>query len=114
MANTSYTYKKLDAPEGELEFELHQTSSRDCAPHPRAQLTPKKDFFSRVFLAFPRTVIAISIAMFVTGLTLALVAVTQSVVLEPRAVSTTSTPDVPQYFQTTPEIFAGGPLPLLL
>lgn len=106
MADMSYTYKKLETPEEELE--LHQIPSNPAVPATPRRSSIEKPPSQRFFATTAGKIIAIAVFMGALVLALALVAVVQSAVLEPRATSTASTADVPQYFQTTPELFAGA------
>ena len=108
MAAMHYTYKKLDSPHEELE--LHPPSAK--LPHPPIQerLGPEELPHQTVFARNPKITKVIASIMFGGLLLLAIVGLAQSAVFEKRATSTSSTTNVPQYFQTTPELFAGKPL----
>lgn len=106
MANMGYSYKKLHLPQDDLE--LHGIPSKPVDSVAEGQLSPTelpsqrlptKPFGGRT------TIIAVIMAGLL--LMLAIVGLVRSAVLEPRATSTATTADVPQYFQTTPELFAG-------
>lgn len=107
MADKGYTYKKLDTPKEDLE--LHQIPPKPPDPSTEEQFGPEELSLHRDF-AKPWTTnrtIVFAMAGLMLIAVLALIAVVRSAVLEPRAPATSSTEDVPQYFQTTPEIFAG-------
>ena len=109
MADMGYTYKKLDTPDEELELHHIPSETKTPGPSNREQLGSEelthRGILTRSSSKSRTIVIAMSGLMIVA--VLALVAVVRSAVLEPRATPTSSTEDVPQYFQTTPEIFAG-------
>lgn len=105
MADMAYTYKKLDSPDEELELqELPQASSKE-EDTTREERPPYKSVLERN----PRKTAIIAGVMFGLLLTLAVVGVVQAAILGKRETSTisSSTTDEPQYFQTTPELFAG-------
>ena len=98
MASMEYTYKKLDVPEEVALQDLPQyLSTEDLDPKP----LPTQSTYSRT-----KTVVFTmisSVLLLVTALSLV-----RAAWYEKRATTTaTSSSKVPQYFQTTPEIFAG-------
>ena len=106
MVDMGYTYKKLRLPQDELE--LHHIPSKPTHSAPDGQLSPTQSQ-SRGFPIKTLGGIKTTIAVIMAGLflMLAIVGLVRSAVLEPRATTTTDTADGPQYFQTTPELFAG-------
>ena len=104
MSDMGYSYKKLDAPEEELE--LHHLSSKSPTLSTGDQISaeerPHRSFILRN-LRNPRVIAATMLSL---ALALVAIGLVRSAVLEPRA--TANATNVPQYFQTTPELFAGN------
>jgi len=105
MAGRAYSYKKLDPSQEELE--LHQFPSKSPNPSTGQQLGPEELLYQTSFLRRLGRTKAIALIMSALLLILAIAGVVRSAVLEPRDTSSASTTHVPQYFQTTPELFAG-------
>ena len=103
MANMGYSYKKLQGPEDVQLQDLPQPPSPDTA---REEPPLPQNFFHRN----PRLT---SWAIKMLGLCLVLLSalsLTRAAILEKKQAASTassSTTRVPQYFQTTPEIFTG-------
>ena len=102
MANLSYNYKKLDTAEL-VSFEdlPHQSSPEDIK---FGQLPASSSSERR-----SRTIIVILTMIALLLVLLSAFSLVRAAWLEKRATTTASvtSTDVPQYFQTSPEIFAG-------
>ena len=103
MASLSYSYKKLHPAEGIALQDLPQQQAReDIDPDPLPVPSPSKR------LPNPRTVVFIMIALILVLLTT--LSLARAAWFERRQATTTpstTSSEVPQYFQTSPEIFAG-------
>lgn len=108
MANMGYNYKKLDTPDKELE--LHDVSQEQTLPtieedEAREEKSPLRNFLED----YPRTTTRSTLIMMGLLILLATIGVASAGFLNRRSTSTASSTsiDVPQYFQTTPELYAG-------
>lgn len=101
MANIGYSYKKLQDPDDVQLQDLPLPSIRETAGE---ELPLPQNIFQRN----PKTT-SWAIKMFIASLVLlSALSLTRAAVLERKqAASTASTTTVPQYFQTTPELFPG-------
>lgn len=101
MANIGYSYKKLQDPDDVQLQDLPLPSIRETAGE---ELPLPQNIFQRN----PKTT-SWAIKMFIASLVLlSALSLTRAAVLEKKqAASTASTTTVPQYFQTTPELFPG-------
>lgn len=107
MANTGYEYHKLDTTTEE-ELELQDVPQRPSNPATKEEPGPERIPYKNQLARNPRLTRAIAASMFGLLIILAAVGVVRSAVVEKRATSTSSSStQVPQYFQTTPEIYAG-------
>ena len=100
-----YNYKKLHDPNEQLELDPLPSNPADKASQDplSAEELHQRGFFAR-YSRNPFAIMALISALF---LTVAIIGLVRSAVLEPRATDTASSTNVPQYFQTTPELFAG-------
>ena len=106
MANMGYSYKKLQGPDNvQLQDLLPQSSSPDTARE-QPPLPQNFNFFHRNPKATSWAVkMLIACLVLLSALSL-----TRAAILEKKQATSTasaSTTKVPQYFQTTPEIFTG-------
>lgn len=107
MANMGYEYQKLDDPEEE-ELELQELPQRPIDPATKEELGPEEIPYKNQLSRNPTLTRAIAATMFSILTILAVAGVVHSARLGKRAtLATTSTTEVPQYFQTTPELFPG-------
>ena len=105
MASTAYTYKKLDSPEGVTLEDLTQppstwTEDSKAEPLPNQSTSRRHSTIQTVIFTMVSSVL----------LLVATLSLVRAAWFEKRATTTassSSTTTVPQYFQTTPEIFAG-------
>ena len=106
MSKMGYSYKKLQGPDNVQLQDLHdlpQPSSPDTA---REESTSPQN----LFLRNPKTT-SWAVKMLIACLVLlSALSLTRAAILEKKQAASTasaSTTRVPQYFQTTPEIFTG-------
>lgn len=103
MPNMGYSYKKLQGPE---HFQLQNLSLFSVTETAREELPLPHNIFQRN----PKKT-SWAIKMFIASLVLlSALSLTRAAVLEKRQAASTassSTTAVPQYFQTTPELFTG-------
>lgn len=103
MTNIGYSYKKLQDPEDVQLQDLPLSSAREIA---REELPLPQNIFERN----PKAT-SWAIKMFIASLVLlSAFSLTRAAVLEKKQAASTassSTTTVPQYFQTTPELFPG-------
>jgi hypothetical protein len=107
MANMGYEYHKLDTPPNE-ELELHEVPQKPSDPATNEKLGTKGVPSKTLLARHPTLTRAIAAIMFGLLIVVAAVGVVNSAIVGKRATSTSSSSTaVPQYFQTTPEIYAG-------
>lgn len=111
---TGYTYQKLDFPEEEVELQetspkaMEHTIKKWPKPNPNPNATSYWVQLSRT----SRSTMAVVATMFVFLIALAAISLVRSADNDTRTTLTSSlTDDVPQYFQTTPELYPGIPWP---
>ena len=106
MGSMGYSYKKLQSPQYVQLQDLPLPSSPGTTREEPPPLPPSFNFFHRN----PR-ITSWAIKMLVACLVLlSALSLTRAAILEKKQAASTansSTTRVPQYFQTTPEIFAG-------
>ena len=105
MANMDYSYKKLQGPEDVQLQDLPLPSSPGTAGE-EPPIPPRHDLFHRNPKITPWAIkMLIAFLVLLSALSL-----THAIVLEKKQAAYTassSTTRVPQYFQTTPELFTG-------
>jgi len=107
-----YEYQKLETPEEELE--LQELPRESINPAIKKELGPEEIPYKNQLARNPKLTRAIAATMFGLLITLAVVGVAHSAYVDKRATSTSSSStEVPQYFQTTPELYLGASLYLL-
>ncbi len=109
MAEMGYEYHKLDTP-SEDELELQHLTPIPSDPATEEELGPKTITHKLHPYKHPIRTRVFVVIMYVLLMSLlaGAVAVVRSAVVEKPATSTSSSStQVPQYFQTTPEIYAG-------
>lgn len=100
-----YTYKKLDAPEDVALHELSQSS-------PEEDLKPEKSSKKTALQRHPKASVAVftmiaTLLLLIAAFTVVRAGLLDFVKRQATTAGSTSS-EVPQYFQTTPELFAGN------